>query len=184
MYDIPGIEDMVPSLWSPIKVAYDRHAIWGTSHWGPKRQRFYEFASNIVSKHDVYSTKRIIAVTKVKVMKWYDYGYLDEIEVRRGYQQLYKFKEGNFPRLYLHDIKDMLLLLVQKKFSNLERDVIFDLGVALRMFTRHCFKPEDGLLTKENIEYLRQKEVLHHDQGYRLDVAREKVNEELGKVHW
>ncbi|GKE47819.1 hypothetical protein Tco_1479077 [Tanacetum coccineum] len=35
-YDIPGIEDMVPLLWSPIKVAYDRHAVWGTSHWGPK----------------------------------------------------------------------------------------------------------------------------------------------------
>ncbi|GJV82242.1 hypothetical protein Tco_1518112 [Tanacetum coccineum] len=69
-------------------------------------------------------------------MKWYDYGYLEEIEVRREEQQLYKFKEGNFPRLHLYDIEDMLLLLVQKKPSNIERDVIFDLGVALRMFTR------------------------------------------------
>ncbi|GJV84282.1 hypothetical protein Tco_1524180 [Tanacetum coccineum] len=69
-------------------------------------------------------------------MKWYDYGYLEEIEVQREDQQLYKFKEGDFPRLYRHDIEDMLLLLVQKKLSNLERDVIFDLGVALRMFTR------------------------------------------------
>ncbi|GJW90211.1 hypothetical protein Tco_0167764 [Tanacetum coccineum] len=93
-------------------------------------------ANNKVSKYDVYSTKRIIAVTKVKVMKWYDYGYLEDIEVRREDQQLYKFKEGDFPRLYMHDIEDMLLLLVQKKLSNLERDVIFDLGVALRMFTR------------------------------------------------
>ncbi|GKD66740.1 hypothetical protein Tco_1308848 [Tanacetum coccineum] len=70
-------------------------------------------------------------------MKWYDYGYLEEIEVRREDRQLYKFKEGDFPRLHLHDIEDMLLLLVQTKLSNLERDVIFDLGVALRMFTRH-----------------------------------------------
>ncbi|GJX16306.1 hypothetical protein Tco_0217138 [Tanacetum coccineum] len=31
--------------------------------------------------------------------------------------------------------RDMLLLLVQKKLSNLERDVILDLGVALWMFT-------------------------------------------------
>ncbi|GJZ51487.1 hypothetical protein Tco_0606002 [Tanacetum coccineum] len=67
-YDIPGIEDMVPSLWSPIKVA---------------------------------------------------------------------FKDGDFLRLHLYDIEDMLLLLVQKKLSNLERDVIFDLGVVLRMFTIH-----------------------------------------------
>ncbi|GKE35600.1 hypothetical protein Tco_1454922 [Tanacetum coccineum] len=87
----------------------------------------------------MYSTKRIIAATKVKVMKWYDYGYLEEIEVRREDQQLYKFKEGDFLRLYLHDIEDMLFLLVQKKLSNLERDVIFDLGVALRMFTRRIF---------------------------------------------
>ncbi|GJV69483.1 hypothetical protein Tco_1484992 [Tanacetum coccineum] len=71
-YDaIEGIEDMVPSLWSPVKGV-----------------------------------------------------------------QLYKFKEGDFSRLNLCDIKDMLLLLVQKKLFNMERDVIYDLNVALRMFTR------------------------------------------------
>nr|GEY45345.1 hypothetical protein [Tanacetum cinerariifolium] len=134
-YDIQRIEDMVSSLWSSVKVSYDRYVVWGISHWGPKRQRFYGFTSNKVSKHGVYSKKRIIAVTKVKVMKWYDYDYLEEIEVRREDQQLYKFKEGDFPRLHLHDIKDMLFLLVQKKLYNLERDVIFDLGVALQMFT-------------------------------------------------
>ncbi|GKB97232.1 hypothetical protein Tco_0983369, partial [Tanacetum coccineum] len=134
--DIQGIEDMVPSLWSPVKVAYDKYVVWGISHGGPKRQSFYGYASNRVSKHDVFSTKRIIAVTHVKVMKWYDYGYLEEIKVRREDQQLYKFMEGDFPRLNLRDIEDMLLLLVQKKLSNLERDVIFDLNVALRMFTR------------------------------------------------
>ncbi|GJU93959.1 hypothetical protein Tco_1318715 [Tanacetum coccineum] len=37
-YDLPGIEDMVPNLWSPIKVVYDKHALLGTSHLGPKRQ--------------------------------------------------------------------------------------------------------------------------------------------------
>ncbi|GJR33780.1 hypothetical protein Tco_1209464 [Tanacetum coccineum] len=30
-YDLPGIEDMVPNLWSPIKVAYDKHAILVTN---------------------------------------------------------------------------------------------------------------------------------------------------------
>ncbi|GJW98530.1 hypothetical protein Tco_0180338 [Tanacetum coccineum] len=91
---------------------------------------------NRVSKHDVFSTKRIIAVIHVKVIKWYNYGYLEEIVVRREDQKLYKFKEGDFLRLNLCDIKDMMLLLVQKKIANLEKDVIFDLNVALRMFTR------------------------------------------------
>nr|GEV20109.1 reverse transcriptase domain-containing protein [Tanacetum cinerariifolium] len=50
--------------------------------------------------------------------------------------KLYKFKEGDFPRLNLHDTEDMRLLIVQKKLSNLERDFILDLNVALRMFTR------------------------------------------------
>nr|GFA83717.1 hypothetical protein [Tanacetum cinerariifolium] len=94
-------------------VVYDKHAYWGTSHWGPKRQQFYGFASNKMSLKDVYSRKCIIAVTSHTLMKRYDYGHLDEIEVRREDQQQYKLKEGDFPQLRLQDIEDMLLLLVQ-----------------------------------------------------------------------
>ncbi|GJT06516.1 hypothetical protein Tco_0840978 [Tanacetum coccineum] len=60
---------------------------------------------------DMVPEKRIIAVTHVKVMKWYGYGYLEEIIVRREDQTLHKFKEGDFPRLNLCDIEDLLLLL-------------------------------------------------------------------------
>ncbi|GKD17687.1 hypothetical protein Tco_1206845 [Tanacetum coccineum] len=36
-YDnIEGIKDMVPTLWNLVKVAYDRYALWGISHWGQK----------------------------------------------------------------------------------------------------------------------------------------------------
>ncbi|GKE13062.1 hypothetical protein Tco_1416613, partial [Tanacetum coccineum] len=31
-YEIPGIKVMVPSLWSPVKVAYDRYVVWRVSH--------------------------------------------------------------------------------------------------------------------------------------------------------
>ncbi|GKB00261.1 hypothetical protein Tco_0828254, partial [Tanacetum coccineum] len=67
-----------------------------------KRQTFNGYASNRVSKHDVYSTKRILAVKNVKVNIWYGYGHLEEIEVRKSDQQLYKFMEGDFPRLHLN----------------------------------------------------------------------------------
>nr|GEV13475.1 hypothetical protein [Tanacetum cinerariifolium] len=103
---------------------------------GLKRQRFYGFASNKISTNDVYSIKRIIAVTSLKIMKWYDYGHLEKIEVCREDQQLYKFKECDFPRICLQDIKDMLLLLVQQKLTNLTIDERYDLNVALCMFTR------------------------------------------------
>ncbi|GKD47623.1 hypothetical protein Tco_1276599 [Tanacetum coccineum] len=35
-----------------------------------------------VSKHDMYSTKRILAVTNVEVKEWYGYGHLEEIDNR------------------------------------------------------------------------------------------------------
>ncbi|GJZ32729.1 hypothetical protein Tco_0578165 [Tanacetum coccineum] len=118
-YDLKWIEDLVPNLWSPVQVKYDQHAYLGTSHWGPKRQIFYGYASNMTSSKDVYSRRIIIAVTRLKIMKMYDYGHLEEIEVRRDDQKLYTFKEGDFKRLRLQDIEDMLLLLVQQKLTNL-----------------------------------------------------------------
>ncbi|GJT61998.1 hypothetical protein Tco_1005531 [Tanacetum coccineum] len=79
----------------------------------PKRQSFYEYASNMTSSKDVYSKRRIIVVTRLKIMKKYDYSHLEEIEVRRDDQKQYMFREGDFKRLRLQDIEDMLLLLVQ-----------------------------------------------------------------------
>ncbi|GJV15846.1 hypothetical protein Tco_1361169 [Tanacetum coccineum] len=67
---------------------------------------------NKESKHDVFSRKRIIAVTYVKLIKWYGYRYLEEIIVQREDQTFHKFKEGDFPRLNLCDIEDLLFLLV------------------------------------------------------------------------
>nr|GEU46246.1 hypothetical protein [Tanacetum cinerariifolium] len=45
-------------------------------------------------------------------------------------------KEGDFKRLHLNDIEDMLLLIVQKKLNNLDWNVIVHLEVSLRMFIR------------------------------------------------
>ncbi|GKE14329.1 hypothetical protein Tco_1421906, partial [Tanacetum coccineum] len=72
----------------------------------------------------------------VKVKEWYGYGHLEDIEVQRSYQQLYKFMEGDFLQLHLHDIEDMLILLVQNRLFNLKGDVIVHLAAELRMFTR------------------------------------------------
>nr|GEX32672.1 hypothetical protein [Tanacetum cinerariifolium] len=82
------------------------------------------------------SRQKIIAVTTLTIMKKYDYGHLEEIEVRQDDQPLYKFKEGDFKRLRLQDIEEMLLLLVQQKLTNLTIDERYDLNVALCMFTR------------------------------------------------
>ncbi|GKA67842.1 hypothetical protein Tco_0767759 [Tanacetum coccineum] len=101
-YDVEGIKDMVPKLWSLIKVAYDK----------------------------------ILSVTSVTVVEWYGYGPLKEIIVRKVEQKLHKFMEGDFPRLNLNDIEDMLLLVSQNKLNNLNGNVIVHLAVGLCMYTR------------------------------------------------
>ncbi|GJT35077.1 hypothetical protein Tco_0925496 [Tanacetum coccineum] len=78
-YDLPSIKDMVPKIWVPVKVAYDKHALWGISHWREQRKTFYAYAQGLQSTHDVYSTKHILAVTQVEVMRKHGYGYLQEI---------------------------------------------------------------------------------------------------------
>ncbi|GKA31503.1 putative reverse transcriptase domain-containing protein, partial [Tanacetum coccineum] len=42
-YELQGIEDMVPNIWSPVKVAYDKYALWGISHWRKQRKTFYAY---------------------------------------------------------------------------------------------------------------------------------------------
>ncbi|GJT38394.1 hypothetical protein Tco_0938259 [Tanacetum coccineum] len=103
------IEDMVLNIWSPVKVTYDRYTLWGISHWREQRKSFYAYARGIQSRGDVYSTKRILAVTHVKVVRKHGYGYLEEIIVRSA--------DNN-------------------QLINLLGDDVVDFAIALRMFTR------------------------------------------------
>nr|GFA80926.1 hypothetical protein [Tanacetum cinerariifolium] len=68
--NIKWIEDLVPrSMWIQEPINYDKHALWGVSHWGRKRQQFYWFAVNRESALDVYSKRRIIAVMDLKIVE-------------------------------------------------------------------------------------------------------------------
>ncbi|GJQ91661.1 hypothetical protein Tco_0002800 [Tanacetum coccineum] len=137
---IKWIEDLVPNtMWSQVSVDYDKHALWGISHWGRRQQQFYAFAVNRESARDVYSKRRIIAVTKLEIVEWQNYKHLDWITVRRDDDKLYKFKEGDLKRLRIQDIEDMLLLLVQGKLTNLTVEERLAFNVSLRMFyKKHC----------------------------------------------
>ncbi|GJX16002.1 hypothetical protein Tco_0216834 [Tanacetum coccineum] len=145
-YDLPSIEDMVPNIWVPVKPAYDKQVLWGISHWREQRTTFYRYTRGLQSTHDVYFTKRILEVTQVEVMRKHVYGYLKEIVVRRADDDLYRFKKGDFPRLRINDIEDMLLLIVHNQLTNLSSDDVSDFAIALRMFTR-------SLVTKHNYLY-------------------------------
>ncbi|GJY53498.1 hypothetical protein Tco_0445162 [Tanacetum coccineum] len=91
---------------------------------------------NRESARDVYSRNRIIGIKKLTIVEWHNYKHLEWISVRRDDDKLYTFKEGDYNRLRLQDIEDMLLLLVQGKLTNLNIKERLALGVKLRMFTR------------------------------------------------
>ncbi|GJS31380.1 hypothetical protein Tco_0492000 [Tanacetum coccineum] len=93
------------------------------------------------SARDVYS-KRLdyCCCHKGEIVEWQDYKHLDWITVQRDDDVLYKFKEGDFHRLRIQDIEDMLLLLVQGKVTNLNVEERIAFNVSLRMFTRSVDK--------------------------------------------
>nr|GEZ05030.1 hypothetical protein [Tanacetum cinerariifolium] len=103
---------------------------------GERRKLWHRSQLNKYSKHNVYSTKKILEVNSVSVKKLHGYGYLKEIVVKRVDRQLYIFKEGDFIDLHMNDIEDMLLFAIQHKLFHLTDNDIVDFIVALRMFTR------------------------------------------------
>nr|GEV10251.1 hypothetical protein [Tanacetum cinerariifolium] len=128
----------IPNLTQEILVGSAFNLLKGTCK-SIKRLEYYleECSKSITERLDWHNPenkqRRIIVVTRLKMMKKYDYGHLEKIEVRRDDQEVYTFKEGDFKRLRLQDIEDMLLLLVQQKLTYLTIDERYDLNVALRI---------------------------------------------------
>ncbi|GJY54192.1 hypothetical protein Tco_0445856 [Tanacetum coccineum] len=85
--DLKHLKDLVPFIMGSVKVCFDKNAFWGISNWREQ----------------------------VEVMRKHGYGYLKEIIVRRADNDLYRFKEGDFPRLRNNDIEDMILLLERER---------------------------------------------------------------------
>ncbi|GJY06008.1 hypothetical protein Tco_0371948 [Tanacetum coccineum] len=110
---IKWIEDLVPNrMWSQVS----------------------EYA------RDVHSKRRISAIIKLQIVEWHNYKHLDWITIRRDDDKLYKFKEGDFKRLRIQDIKDMLLLLVQGKLTNLTVEEHLAFNVSLRCIYQNKYK--------------------------------------------
>nr|GEV91860.1 hypothetical protein [Tanacetum cinerariifolium] len=123
----------------------------------------------------VYFKRRIIAVTELKIVEWYDYKPLDWISIRRDDDQIYKFKEGDFKRLRLQDIEDMLLLLVQGKLSNLIVEECFAFNVSLRMFTRSIVIQRRVKDLQLGVESYQKRLNLTKPDTYQPDLKRRKA---------
>nr|GEW24904.1 hypothetical protein [Tanacetum cinerariifolium] len=51
-YDLPGIKDMVPNIWSPVKVAYDKYALWVTRVSVMRKHRYGYLEEIVVRRAD------------------------------------------------------------------------------------------------------------------------------------
>nr|GEW76154.1 hypothetical protein [Tanacetum cinerariifolium] len=124
------------------------------------------------SAQDVYSKRRIIAVTELQIVEWHNYKHLDWINVRRDDDKLYKFKEGDFNRLRIQDIENMLLLLVQGKLTNLTVAEQLAFNVSLQMFTRSVVIQR----RMEDLQLGYQKKInLTKPDTYRSDLERKEA---------
>ncbi|GKE93321.1 hypothetical protein Tco_1574416, partial [Tanacetum coccineum] len=114
----------------------------------------------------------IISVTKLEIVEWHNYKHLDWITIRRDDDKLYKFKEGDFNRLRIQDIEDMLLLFVQGKLTNLTIKERLAFNVSLRMFKKSVViqrRVEDLPL---GVESYQKKLNLTRPDTYRPDLKR------------
>nr|GEV65814.1 uncharacterized mitochondrial protein AtMg00810-like [Tanacetum cinerariifolium] len=91
--------------WEPIN--YDKHALWGVSHWGRKRQQFYGFAVNRESALDVYSKRRISAQRKAYTDYSNPIGFIHQNKDKKNklmrIDELHKFSDGT-----LNDVHNAL----------------------------------------------------------------------------
>ncbi|GJV44343.1 hypothetical protein Tco_1428879 [Tanacetum coccineum] len=125
---------------------------------------FEEVYNATIDELDRKQPGKSLLVTKLQIVEWHNYKHLDWITVRRDDDKLYKFKEGDFNRLHIQDIKDMVLLLVQGKLTNLTIEERLAFNVSLRMFKKHCHPKACG---RSSIRYRKlTKEAQPHKAGY------------------
>ncbi|GJY05467.1 hypothetical protein Tco_0371407 [Tanacetum coccineum] len=106
------------------------------------------------------------------IVEWHNYKHLDWITVRRNDDKLYTFKEGDYKRLRLQDIEDMLLLLVQGKLTNLTIEERLALNVSLRMYTRSIVIQRCVEDLRLSVESYQKKLNLTRSDTYRSDLKR------------
>nr|GFA37362.1 hypothetical protein [Tanacetum cinerariifolium] len=175
----PTYEQMKGSCKSLVELEFFLQEVYKETtdqlDWGRKRQQFYGFAVNRKSARDVYSKRRIIVVTELKIVGWHNYKHLDWITVRRDDDNLYKFKEGDFKRLRIQDIEDMLLLLVQGKLTNLTVEERFAFNVSLRMFTKSIIIQRRVKDLQLDVESYQKKLNLTRPDTYRSNLKRKEA---------
>ncbi|GJV69263.1 hypothetical protein Tco_1570011 [Tanacetum coccineum] len=83
--DLDWLKDMVPNIWSPVKVAYDKYALWGISHWREQLSDSQFFQEDDVADFTIalrMFTKKFLSYLEAKTLRGFiDVDDFDEEEV-------------------------------------------------------------------------------------------------------
>ncbi|GJR22993.1 hypothetical protein Tco_0971520 [Tanacetum coccineum] len=114
----------------------------------------------------------------ILVVKWFGYGYLKEIMVKRDDKKEYMFMEANFPRLKQNDIKDLYLLKIQDKIHNIDDVDEYDLINALLLYIKRIVimkRVQDAKL-EDNQKMLMKADELHKYSDGTLNKVYQKLD--------
>nr|GFA73572.1 hypothetical protein [Tanacetum cinerariifolium] len=129
----------------------------------------------------------IIVDTELKIVEWHNYKHLDWITVRRDDDKVYKFKEGDFKRLRIQDIEDMLLLLVQGKLTNLTVEERFAFNKKLNLTKpdtyRSDLKRKEAYIAYSNLQGFIYQNKDKKNRLLRIDELHKFSDETLTDVH-
>nr|GEW15234.1 hypothetical protein [Tanacetum cinerariifolium] len=100
---------------------------------------------------------------------------MNRLRVDTDDDKLYKFKEGDFKRLRIQDIKDMFLLFVQGKLTNLTVEERFAFNVSLRMFTKSIVIQRRMEDLQPGVKSYQKKLNLTKPDTYRSDLKRKEA---------
>ncbi|GJX85376.1 hypothetical protein Tco_0336150 [Tanacetum coccineum] len=134
-YELEFIEEMIPKLLSLI---------------------------NKFSKHDVYSTMKILSAVSIKVDKQFGYGYLKQIVTRRADWKMYTFKEDG------DEIVDLAVaLLIREKLNITNHKKISEISAKEPYTTSFDLK---GVV---NLNSRKRKRLMRADELYNNHTAKD-----------
>ncbi|GJY72325.1 hypothetical protein Tco_0476028 [Tanacetum coccineum] len=91
-----------------------------------------------------------------------------DLKYERAITIIYTFKEGDFLRLRINDIEDILNLIVQNRLTNLSDDDVSDFAIALRCFTRKHVIPKESQNLQLGVKVLPEEDQRHRAIDYQI----------------
>nr|GFB08332.1 hypothetical protein [Tanacetum cinerariifolium] len=143
----------------------DKDPSAGSDRWTKRRKSGKDAASSKDSR------RRIIIVTRLIIIKKYDYGHMEEIEVRQDDQQLYRSNLKNKTAYTSHSDPHGIIYVDSFRRKRLMRTYElhkFSDGMLNDVrSSRHCCENKDGIFANEEMEQLRQEKGSGYGLGNR-----------------